>query len=69
MLSSVAIFCFTAYRRVLNSADIGLRRMGPPNVANVFTNVVNFGFSVAALLTWIAVPVALGLRSFRRKNF
>jgi len=25
--------------------------------------------SVAALLTWIAVPVALGLRSFRRKNF
>jgi O-antigen/teichoic acid export membrane protein len=50
LLSSVAIFCFTAYRRVLNSADIGLRRMVPPNVANVFTNVANFGFSVAALL-------------------
>jgi Cu-processing system permease protein len=25
--------------------------------------------SVAALLTWIAVPVLLGLRTFRRKNF
>ena len=46
----MAIFCFTAYRRVLNSADVGLRRMVPPNVANVFTNVLNFGFSVAALL-------------------
>jgi O-antigen/teichoic acid export membrane protein len=50
LLCSVAIFCFTAYRRVLNSVDIGLRRMVPPNVANVFTNVVNFAFSVTALL-------------------
>jgi len=25
--------------------------------------------SIAALLTWIAVPVVLGLRTFRRKNF
>jgi len=25
--------------------------------------------SVTALLTWVAVPVTLGLRSFRRKNF
>jgi O-antigen/teichoic acid export membrane protein len=50
LLCSVAIFCFTAYRRVLNSVDIGLRRMVPPNVANVFTNVVNFAFSLAALL-------------------
>ena len=50
LLCSVAIFCFTAYRRVLNSVDVGLRRMVPPNVANVFTNIVNFAFSVTALL-------------------
>src|SRR5262245_33655718 len=50
LLCSLGIFCFTAYRRVLNSVDVGLRRMVPPNVANVFTNSVNFAFSVAALL-------------------
>jgi O-antigen/teichoic acid export membrane protein len=50
LLCSLAIFCFTAYRRVLNSVDVGLRRMVPPNVANVLTNVVNFAFSVAALV-------------------
>jgi O-antigen/teichoic acid export membrane protein len=50
LLCSVAIFSFTAYRRVLNSVDVGLRRMVPPNVANVFTNVVNFAFSLTALL-------------------
>jgi O-antigen/teichoic acid export membrane protein len=50
LLSSVAVFSFTAYRRVLNSVETGLLRMVPPNVANVFTNVVNFAFSLAALL-------------------
>jgi len=50
LLSSVAIFSFTAYRRVLNSVETGLRRMVPPNVANVFTNVVNFAMSLAVLL-------------------
>jgi O-antigen/teichoic acid export membrane protein len=50
LLCSVAIFSFTSYRRVLNAVDIGLRRMVPPNVASVFTNVVNFAFSLAALL-------------------
>jgi O-antigen/teichoic acid export membrane protein len=50
LLCSVAIFSFTSYRRVLNAVEIGLRRMVPPNIANVFTNVVNFGFSIAALL-------------------
>ena len=50
LLSSVAIFGFTAYRRVLNSVPVGLRRMVPPNLANVFTSVVNFGASLAALL-------------------
>jgi O-antigen/teichoic acid export membrane protein len=51
LLCSVAIFSFTAYRRVLNSVDVGLRRMVPPNVANVATNTINFAFSLAALLT------------------
>jgi O-antigen/teichoic acid export membrane protein len=50
LLCSVAIFSLTSYRRVLNSVEIGLREMVPPNVANVFTNVVNFAFSMAALL-------------------
>jgi O-antigen/teichoic acid export membrane protein len=50
LLCSVAIFSFTAYRRVLNSVEVGLRRMVPPNVATVFTNVVNFAFSLTALL-------------------
>jgi O-antigen/teichoic acid export membrane protein len=50
LLCSVAIFSFTAYRRVLNSVEVGLRRMVPPNVSNVFTNVVNFAFSLGALL-------------------
>jgi O-antigen/teichoic acid export membrane protein len=50
LLCSLGVFCFTAYRRVLNSVDIGLRRMVPPNVANVLTNVVNFAFSLGALI-------------------
>lgn len=50
LLLSVAIVGFTAYRRVLNSVDVGLRHMVPPNVANVFTNTVNFGCSLGALL-------------------
>jgi O-antigen/teichoic acid export membrane protein len=50
LLSSVAIYSFTTYRRVLNSVAVGLRRMVSSNVANVFTNVVNFAFSVGILL-------------------
>lgn len=50
LLSSVGIFVFQAYRRVLNSLETGLRRMVPPNIANVFTIFVNFGFSVTTLL-------------------
>lgn len=56
LLSSVAVFSFTAYRRVLNSVDTGLLRMVPPNVANLFTNVVNFAFSLAALLLHPDLP-------------
>ncbi|UGS34615.1 lipopolysaccharide biosynthesis protein [Capillimicrobium parvum] len=56
LLSSVAVFSFTAYRRVLNSVEIGLRQMVPPNVANLFTNVVNFAFSLAALLLYPDLP-------------
>ena len=64
LLCSVFIFSFTSYRRVLNAVEVGLRRMVPPNVANVFTNVVNFAFSVAALLihpTLVAYGVANAL--------
>jgi O-antigen/teichoic acid export membrane protein len=50
LLCSVAIYGFTAYRRVLNSVAVGLRRMVPSNAANVFTNALNFAFSLAALL-------------------
>lgn len=50
LLSAVAIYAFTAYRRVLSSVAIGLRRMVSANVANVFTNALNFAFSVAILL-------------------
>jgi O-antigen/teichoic acid export membrane protein len=35
---------------VLNSVAVGLRRMVPSNVANVFTNSLNFVFSLGALL-------------------
>jgi len=60
LLSSVGIFVFQAYRRVLNSLETGLRRMVPPNIANVFTIFVNFGFSVATLLVHPTL-VAYGL--------
>jgi O-antigen/teichoic acid export membrane protein len=35
---------------VVNAIPVGLRRMGPPNVALTIGNVVNFAFSLAALL-------------------
>jgi O-antigen/teichoic acid export membrane protein len=50
LLCAVAIYTFTAYRQVLNSVAVGLRRMVAPNAANVFTNLLNFAFSVAILL-------------------
>jgi O-antigen/teichoic acid export membrane protein len=50
LLAAVAIYGFTTYRRVLGSVAVGLRRMVPANVANVFTNALNFAFSVAILL-------------------
>jgi O-antigen/teichoic acid export membrane protein len=51
LLCSVAIYAFTAYRQVVNSVAVGLRRMVASNAANVFTNFLNFGCSVAVLLT------------------
>jgi O-antigen/teichoic acid export membrane protein len=50
LLAAVAIYAFTAYRRVVNSVAVGLRQMVPSNVANVFTNTLNFAFSVGILL-------------------
>jgi O-antigen/teichoic acid export membrane protein len=50
LLAAVAIYGFTTYRRVLGSVAVGLRQMVPANVANVFTNALNFVFSVGILL-------------------
>jgi O-antigen/teichoic acid export membrane protein len=50
LLCSVAIYTFTAYRQVINSVAVGLRRMVASNAANVFTNLLNFAFSVGVLL-------------------
>ena len=50
LMSSVAIFGLHAYRTVVNSVGLGLRRMVPPNVAMTIGNVGNFGASIAALL-------------------
>ena len=49
LVSSVGIFVAGAYSRVLSAVPIGMRRMVPPNVADVTGNVLNFGFSVGAL--------------------
>ncbi len=49
LVSSVGIFVASAYSRVFAAIPIGMRRMVPPNVANVTGNVLNFGFSVGAL--------------------
>jgi O-antigen/teichoic acid export membrane protein len=50
LMSSVSIFAFHAYRAVINSIPLGLRRMAPPNIAMTIGNFVNLGASLAALL-------------------
>lgn len=50
VLSAVAILVASAYSRVLAAVPIGMRRMVPPNIAGVSGNVLNFGFSVGAIL-------------------
>lgn len=50
LLSSAAILVAQEYRGVLAAVPVGMRVMVPPNVAGSFGAVLNFGFSVAALL-------------------
>jgi O-antigen/teichoic acid export membrane protein len=45
--ASATIFLIAA---VLSAVPIGLRRMGPPNVAYTIGNVINFAFSLGALV-------------------
>ena len=49
MLSAVGILTSSICRMVFNSVGIGLRRMGPPNVASAINSIANFGFSVGIL--------------------
>lgn len=50
LLSSAAILVAQEYRGVLNAVPVGMRLMVPPNVAGSTGAVLNFAFSVAALL-------------------
>jgi O-antigen/teichoic acid export membrane protein len=56
-LASVAIWSLNGYQGVLNSIGLGKREMVPPNVATSVGLVVNFAFSVAALLASTSLVV------------
>lgn len=57
LLCSAGIAAFYLFSAVLGSVPIGLRRMGPPNVAASIGNVVNFAFSIVALALSAKLPV------------
>lgn len=50
LLSSAGILACQAYVQVLDAVPVGLRRMVPPSVSGIAGNVLNFGFSIGALL-------------------
>lgn len=50
LVSSAVVFLAQAFCGCFSSIAIGMRRMTPPNVAGVTGNVVNFAFSVAAIV-------------------
>lgn len=50
LISAAGISAAYLLAAVINAVPIGLRQMGPPNVANTAGNVVNFAASIAALL-------------------
>lgn len=50
LMSAAGISTAYLLAAVVNAVPIGLRRMGPPNVATTATNVINFLASLAALL-------------------
>lgn len=57
LLCSAGIAIFYLFSAVVSSVPIGLRRMGPPNVAATVGNVANFSFSVVALVLSSKLPV------------
>lgn len=50
LLSSVCILIFALLADVINAVPVGLREMGPPNVASTASGIVNFIASVIVLL-------------------
>ena len=57
LVSSAAIGAFYLLAAVLGSVPLGLRRMGPPNVAATIGNIANFVFSLVALALSSRLPV------------
>lgn len=60
LLASVAIWTFNGYDGVCSSIGIGRQRMVPPNVAIAVGSILNFAFSVAALVASSALTVYAG---------
>ncbi len=50
LLSSVSMMVLNAYQSVMRAIPIGLQQMVPPSVAQTAGNVLNFAFSLAALI-------------------
>jgi O-antigen/teichoic acid export membrane protein len=55
-ISSVVIWTTGGYFGVLNAVGIGRREMVAPNVAGTVDSVINFAFSIAALLLSTSLP-------------
>lgn len=56
LLCSAAIAAFYLFSAVVGSVPLGLRRMGPPNVAATIGNLTNFSFSIVALALSSELP-------------
>jgi O-antigen/teichoic acid export membrane protein len=57
LLSSVGILVCNLFADVINAVPVGLRQMGPPNLAATAGSVVNFLASVVVLLLSTSLPV------------
>lgn len=57
LLSSVGILLCNLLADVINAVPVGLRQMGPPNLAATVGSVVNFVASVIVLLLSTSLPV------------
>jgi O-antigen/teichoic acid export membrane protein len=56
LLSSVGILIFNLLADVINAVPVGLRRMGPPNLAATAGSVVNFVASIVVLILSTRLP-------------